>query len=140
MKKLRVGQVRELIGIKVVLLHKWGEEAFAIAPLSRKFERPDQWKTANGLVVHCGLVDSENNRWLIDNSRLIGAIGPADLDACWYVFCDQLEGAYHIPTRIKEDQIRRRMIKEWPEETPQALAKAKKEWLNFMAVCEPLED
>lgn len=140
MKKLHVGQVRELLGVKIAILHSWGAGYFAIAPLSRRYNRPDQWKTSNGLVVHCGLVSSESNRWLLEHSKLIGTISPRDLDACWYIFCDQIEDAHYRPTRITEDEINRKRISEWPPETPQALAKAEKEWCNFMSVCEPLED
>lgn len=140
MKKLRVGQVRELLGVKIAILHSWGAGYFAIAPLSRHYNRPDQWKTSNGLVVHCGLVSSESNRWLLDHSKLIGAISPRDLDACWYIFCDQIEGAHYIPTRLSETEINANRIIGWPPETTQLLAKAEKEWRAFMAVCEPLED
>lgn len=140
MKQLRVGQVRELLGKKIVILHSWGDECFAIAPLSRRHNRPDQWKTDNGLVIHCGLVASELSSWLLDHSRLIGAVTPRDLDACWYIFCDSIEGATYKPTHISVEQIERRRLKEWPAETPQALAKAEKEWRNFMSVSSPLWD
>ena len=140
MKKLRVGQVRELLGVKIAILHSWGDDCFAIAPLSRRYNRPDQWKTSNGLIIHCGLIASETISWLLDHSKLIGAISSRDLDACWYIFCDQIDGAHYHPTRITEDEINRKRIKEWPPETPQALAKAEKEWRNFMSVSSPLWD
>jgi len=140
MNKIKVGQVRELLGLKIAILHSWGDDCFAIAPLSRRYNRPDQWKTSNGLIVHCGLVASETISWLLDHSRLIGAISPRDLDACWYIFCDQIEDAHYRPTRITEDEINRNRISEWPPETPQALAKAEREWRNFMSVSSPLWD
>jgi hypothetical protein len=138
MKKVQVGQVRDLLGKKIAVIHKWGEDQFMIAPLSKKQVRPDQWKTSRGQVINFGLTASESTKWLLAHSKVINAITKEDADACWYLFCDSLEGTKAEPKYLTVESINRRLINDWPKETPQNLAKAKREWQSFMAVTSPM--
>ena len=139
MKKIRVGQVRNLLGKKVAVVHTWGDDGFLIAPLSKKFNLPNQWKTVRGQVINVGFMASETTRWLLDHSKLVNAITKEDADACWYLFCKELPDATPVSRYLTPEQIERRLIKEWPKETPQNLAKAEREWRSFMNVTSPLD-
>ena len=139
MTKVRVGQVRDLLGKKVAVLHTWGKDQFLIAPLSRKLIRPDQWKTARGQVIHVGLAASETTRWLLDHSKIIGSITKEDADTCWYLFCRDIPDAKPIPTYLTVEQIEQRLLKEWPKESWENLDKAEREWRSFMEVMSPLD-
>ena len=112
-------QVRALKGLPVIVMSQWAGDYWLITPvLSTKVPRTpneymmhsNEWPVCNGT-----LAASVSEKYLLDNSELLGEITETDrLFLCWQFF-DNIEKT-ELPKELDPEEVKMRCGTPWPED------------------------